>query len=64
MDGFPEELKRELDEALDDIEKGIRRPEKIRAAREHMDRIREENRMLFGESYIAVRLIRESRDRS
>ena len=42
----------------------IRRPEKMRAACERMDRIREENRRLFGESNIAVQLIRETRDQA
>jgi hypothetical protein len=59
---IPEDVKAELREALDDLAKGIRRPDKIRAACEHMDRIREENRKLFGESNIAVQLIRETRD--
>lgn len=52
----------ELREALDDLVKGIRRPEKMQAACERMDRMREENRQLFGEQNIAVELIRETRD--
>jgi hypothetical protein len=59
-----EELKAELQEALDDLAKGIRRPEKMQAACERMDRMREENRQLFGEQNIAVELIREARDHS
>ena len=62
MPGFPPKIAAELQEALDDIAKGIRRPEKARAARERMDRLREENRKLFGEQNIAVGLIRRIRD--
>ena len=51
-------------EALDDLAKGIRRPEKMQAACDRMDRMREENRRLFGEQTIAVELIRETRDHS
>ncbi len=47
---------------MDDLTKGIRRPEKMQAACEHMDRLREENRQLFGEQHIAVELIRRTRD--
>ena len=61
---FPATLKAELQEALDDLAKGIRRPEKIKSAREHMDRVREENRQMFGETDIAVELIRQARDRA
>jgi chromatin segregation and condensation protein Rec8/ScpA/Scc1 (kleisin family) len=62
--GIPEEVKAQLREALDDLVKGIRRPEKMRAACEHMDKIREENRKLFGEQDIAVELIRQTRDQA
>ena len=58
----PPDLAAEFQEALDDLAKGIRRPEKIKAACERMDRIREENRRLFGEQNIAVELIRQTRD--
>ena len=61
---IPDEVKAELREALDDLAKGIRRPEKMKAACERMDRMREENRKLFGEQNIAVELIRETRDHS
>jgi hypothetical protein len=64
---IPDEVKAELREALDDLAKGIRRPEKIQAAckrMDRMDRMREENRQLFGEQSIAVELIRETRDHS
>ncbi len=60
--GIPEDVKAQLRQTLDDLEKGIRRPEKMKAACERMDRMREENRKLFGELKIAVDLIRETRD--
>ena len=60
--GIPDEVKAELQEALDDLAKGIRRPDKVKAAREHMDRVREKNRKLFGEQNIAVDLIRQTCD--
>jgi len=60
--GIPEEVKAQLREALDDLVKGIRRPDKMKAACERMDRMREENRKRFGEQNIAVDLIRETRD--
>ncbi len=59
---IPDEVNAELREALDDLAKGIRRPEKMQAACDRMDRMREENRKLFGEQNIAVELIRETRD--
>lgn len=59
---IPDDLKAELQEALDDLEKGIRRPEKMKAACERIDQIREKNRQLFGEQNIAVELIRQTRD--
>ena len=62
--GIPEELKAQLQQTLDDLVKGIRRPDKMKAACERMDRMREENRKLFGEQNIAVDLIRETRDRA
>ena len=60
--GIPEDVRAEVQEALDDLAKGIRRPDKAKAARAHMDRIREENRKLFGEQNIAVEFIRQTRD--
>ena len=60
--GIPEEVKAELRQTLDDLVTGIRRPAKMKAACERMDRMREENRKLFGEQNIAVDLIRETRD--
>lgn len=61
--GVSEEVKAQLRQTLDDLVKGIRRPDKMKAACERMDRMREENRKLFGEQNIAVDLIRETRDR-
>lgn len=60
--GVPPDLAAEFREALDDLAKGIRRPEKMRAACQRMDRLREENRQLFGEQNIAVELVRNTRD--
>jgi hypothetical protein len=60
--GIPADVAAEFREALDDLAKGIRRPEKMQAACERMDRLREENRRLSGEQDIAVRLIRQARD--
>ena len=58
----PPNLGAEFQEALDDLAKGIRRPEKMQAACERMDRLREENRRLFGEQNLAVELVRQARD--
>ncbi|HEY2909232.1 MAG TPA: hypothetical protein VGI99_03250 [Gemmataceae bacterium] len=52
----------DLEEALEDLQRGIRRPDKMHAAAERMDRLREENRMLHGETDIAVELIRQTRE--
>jgi hypothetical protein len=60
--GIPPDLAAEFREAVDDLAKGIRRPDKMKAACERMDRMREENRRLFGEQNIAVELIRQTRD--
>jgi hypothetical protein len=62
--GIPPDLAAQFQEALDDLARGIRRPEKIQAACERMDRLREENRRLFGEQNIAVELIRQARDQA
>ncbi len=59
---IPEEVKAQLRQTLDDLVMGVRRPDKMKAACERMDRMREENRRLFGEQNIAVDLIRETRD--
>jgi hypothetical protein len=60
---IPAEVKAQLRQTLGDLVKGIRRPDKMKAACERMDWMREENRKLFGEQNIAVDLIREARDR-
>ncbi|HYV39061.1 MAG TPA: hypothetical protein VE988_25470 [Gemmataceae bacterium] len=62
--GTPQEIKTQLQQTLDDLEKGIRRPDKMKAACDRMDRMREENRKLLGVQNIAVDLIRETRDHS
>jgi chromatin segregation and condensation protein Rec8/ScpA/Scc1 (kleisin family) len=56
-------LKAQLQQTLEDLVPGIRRPDKMKAACARMDQMREENRRLFGEQQIAVELIREARDR-
>jgi chromatin segregation and condensation protein Rec8/ScpA/Scc1 (kleisin family) len=61
--GIPEEIKAQLRQTIDDLVKGIRRPERMKEACERIDRMREENRKLLGEQNIAVELIRETRDR-
>ena len=61
--GMDPALKAKLQEALDKQAKGIPfTPEEKDEACRHMDRIREENRRIFGESNIAVELIRQTRD--
>jgi hypothetical protein len=60
--GIPPDLAAEFQETLADLAKGIRRPEKMRAACERMDRLREENRQLLGEQNVAVELVRQTRD--
>ena len=52
----------QLQQALDNLAKGIRDPAAAKKARERIDRIREENRRLFGEQDSAVELIRQTRD--
>lgn len=61
---IPPDLAAQFQEAVDDLLKGIRRPEKMQAACERMDCMREENRKLFGEQNIAVELIRQTRDQA
>lgn len=58
---IPPEVAAELRETLADLMNGVRRPEKVRAACDRMDRLREENRRLFGEQNVAVELIRQTR---
>lgn len=62
--GIPAEVKAELQETLDALAKGIRDPEKAKRALDRINRIREENRKLFGEQNIAVELIRQTRDQA
>jgi hypothetical protein len=59
---IPPDVVAEFQQAVDDLLKGIRRPEKMRAACERMDRMREENRKLFGVQNVAAQLIRQTRD--
>jgi hypothetical protein len=59
---LPPDLAAEFQEAVEDLAKGVRRPEKMQSACERMDRLREENRRLFGEQDSAVELIRQTRD--
>ena len=59
---IPAELKAELQQALDFLAKGIRDPEAAKKACERMDRMREENRRLFGEQNSAVGIVREMRE--
>jgi len=60
--GISDGIKAELQQTLEDLVQGIRRPEKMKAACERMDRMREENRKRVGESNVAVELIRQTRD--
>ncbi len=64
MPGMDAQVKAELQEACDKLASGVpfTQEEKLES-RNRMNRIREENRRLFGESNIAVELIRETRDR-
>jgi hypothetical protein len=59
---IPPELRIELQQTLADIAKGIRDPEKMKAAAERMDRMRERNRELTGPMDVGVEIIREMRD--
>jgi hypothetical protein len=61
---IPDDVRLLLKETISDLAKGIRRPDKMRAACERMDQMREENRKISGEQKIAVDLIRETRDLS
>jgi len=49
---IPPELMAELQAAADNAAKGVRDPEATRQACERMDRMREQNRKLFGEQNI------------
>jgi hypothetical protein len=56
------ELQAALRETLDQLARGVRDPEAAKKACERMDRLREENRQLFGGQNIAVEIIREIRN--
>lgn len=60
---IPGDVKAQLQQTLDDLVKGVRRSDQMKAACERMDRMREDNRKLLGEQNCAVALIRETRDR-
>jgi predicted TIM-barrel fold metal-dependent hydrolase len=61
---IPEDVKAQLRQTLDDLVRGIRHPDKMKAAFERMDRMRDENRRLLGEQNSAVDLIRQTRNRA
>jgi hypothetical protein len=50
-----------LKDAVETASKGVRDPVEMQKACERMDRMREENRRLFGEQDIGVSIIREMR---
>jgi hypothetical protein len=56
------ELLAELQEAADKLVRGERDPEAAKRAAQRMDRLREENRKLFGVQNIGVDIIRQMRD--
>jgi hypothetical protein len=56
------EILAELKIAIENAMKGVRDPERMRAADERMDRMREEMRQRVGVVNVAVDLIREGRD--
>jgi hypothetical protein len=60
--GIPTQIRIELQQTLADIANGVRDLEKMKAAAERMDRMRERNRELFGELDVGVETIREMRD--
>ena len=59
---IPAEVMAELRAAAAQADSDTRDPEVFREACEHMDRIREKNRKLYGEEAIGVDIIREMRD--
>jgi hypothetical protein len=59
---IPDDVAARLQAALENAAGGIRDAEAARQARERINRIREENRRLFGEQNVAVELIRRTRD--
>jgi hypothetical protein len=58
---IPSELRAELTQTLADLAKGVRDPQKMKAAASRMDQMRERNRQLFGSQDIGVEIIREMR---
>jgi hypothetical protein len=52
----------ELQEAADNLARGQRDPEAAKRAAQRMDRLREENRKLFGVQSVGVDIIRQMRD--
>ena len=56
------ELMTELQEAADKLVRGERDPNAAKEAAQRMDRMREENRGLFGVQNIGVDIIRQMRD--
>lgn len=61
---FTAEAKVQFEETLASLRDGIRDAERMKAACQRMDEMREHNRVLFGEQNIAVELIHEARHRS
>lgn len=59
---IPPELMAELEEAVDQIMKGVRDPDAMDRAAQEMDEGREEIKRRLGELNIAVELVRETRD--
>lgn len=60
---IPADIKAQLQLTLAALATSVRDREKMRAACQRMDEMREANRRLFGEQNIAVELIREARER-
>jgi hypothetical protein len=61
--GMDPEVKAKLQEVLDKVSKGILfTPEEKESALARMDRMREANRQRFGETNVAVELVRQGRD--
>ena len=56
------ELMAELQDAADKLARGERDPETAKQAAQRMDRMREENRRLFGVQNIGIDLIRQMRE--
>jgi len=59
---IPPELMAELQEAVDQIMKGVRDPDAMDPAAKEMDEGREEIKRRLGELNIAVELVRETRN--